>query len=98
VLLTGEPGIGKSRIAQTIVERINAEPNTRLRYFCSGHIRSEVYRRSCNTGPEFKAQAIAKKPALTIARVCSIPRSFASFRIGPIAAAGNGIRLWSQLL
>ena len=37
VLISGEPGIGKSRIAQTIVERISAEPHMRLRYFCSPH-------------------------------------------------------------
>jgi class 3 adenylate cyclase/predicted ATPase len=37
VLICGEPGIGKSRIAQTIVERISSEPHTRLRYFCSPH-------------------------------------------------------------
>ena len=37
VLISGEPGIGKSRIAQTIVERIGGEPHTRLRYFCSPH-------------------------------------------------------------
>jgi class 3 adenylate cyclase/predicted ATPase len=37
VLISGEPGIGKSRIAETIVERLNGEPHTRLRYFCSPH-------------------------------------------------------------
>jgi class 3 adenylate cyclase/predicted ATPase len=37
VLISGEPGIGKSRIAQTIVERLAGEPHTRLRYFCSPH-------------------------------------------------------------
>ena len=37
VLISGEPGIGKSRIAQTIVERLGAEPHTRLRFFCSPH-------------------------------------------------------------
>jgi predicted ATPase len=37
VLISGEPGIGKSRIAQTVVERTSAEPHTRLRYFCSPH-------------------------------------------------------------
>jgi class 3 adenylate cyclase len=37
VLISGEPGIGKSRIAQTVVDRLGAEPHTRLRYFCSPH-------------------------------------------------------------
>jgi predicted ATPase len=37
VLISGEPGIGKSRIAETVVERISAEPHIRLRYFCSPH-------------------------------------------------------------
>jgi predicted ATPase/class 3 adenylate cyclase len=37
VLVSGEPGIGKSRIAQTVVERLGGEPHIRLRYFCSPH-------------------------------------------------------------
>jgi hypothetical protein len=37
VLISGEPGIGKSRIAQTIVERLSGEPHIRLRCFCSPH-------------------------------------------------------------
>jgi class 3 adenylate cyclase len=37
VLISGEPGIGKSRIAETVAGRISAEPHTRLRYFCSPH-------------------------------------------------------------
>ena len=37
LLISGEPGIGKSRIAQTVLERISAEAHTRLRYFCSPH-------------------------------------------------------------
>ena len=32
VLLTGEPGIGKSRIAQALRERIEGQPHLRLRY------------------------------------------------------------------
>jgi class 3 adenylate cyclase len=35
VLIAGEPGIGKSRIAETLQERLSAEPHTRLRFFCS---------------------------------------------------------------
>src|SRR5215471_8499926 len=37
VLISGEPGIGKSRIAQTIMERLGNEPYTRLRSFGSPH-------------------------------------------------------------
>ncbi|HWZ13100.1 MAG TPA: adenylate/guanylate cyclase domain-containing protein, partial [Acidobacteriaceae bacterium] len=35
VLLSGEPGIGKSRLTATLLERVAAEPQTRLRNFCS---------------------------------------------------------------
>src|SRR5215469_2601925 len=35
VLLSGEPGIGKSRIVSALLEKIQTEPHTRLRYFCS---------------------------------------------------------------
>jgi class 3 adenylate cyclase len=35
VLLSGEPGIGKSRLTASLVEEISGEPHTRLRYFCS---------------------------------------------------------------
>ena len=35
VLIAGEPGIGKSRLAAALAERIAGEPHTRLRYQCS---------------------------------------------------------------
>src|SRR5262249_59906269 len=35
VLLSGEPGIGKSRLTAALLERVGAEPHARLRYFCS---------------------------------------------------------------
>src|ERR1700680_4985119 len=37
VLISGEPGIGKSRLTAALSERIGSEPHTRLRYFCSPH-------------------------------------------------------------
>jgi class 3 adenylate cyclase/predicted ATPase len=35
VLLSGEAGIGKSRLTAALMERLANEPHTRLRYFCS---------------------------------------------------------------
>jgi predicted ATPase len=36
VVISGEPGIGKSRLTAALSEHI-IEPHTRLRYFCSPH-------------------------------------------------------------
>jgi len=35
VLVSGEPGVGKSRIVAALEERLGGEPHLRLRYFCS---------------------------------------------------------------
>jgi class 3 adenylate cyclase/tetratricopeptide (TPR) repeat protein len=37
VLISAEPGIGKSRLTEAFRESIACEPHTRLRYFCSPH-------------------------------------------------------------
>jgi class 3 adenylate cyclase/predicted ATPase len=37
VLISGEPGIGKSRIVQIALARLSGEPHARLRSFCSPH-------------------------------------------------------------
>jgi class 3 adenylate cyclase/tetratricopeptide (TPR) repeat protein len=37
VLISGEPGIGKSRLAAAFAERIPGTPHTRLRYQCSSY-------------------------------------------------------------
>ena len=44
VLLSGEAGIGKSRLTAALLERLAAEPHKRLRYFCSPqHTDSALY-------------------------------------------------------
>ena len=44
VLLSGEPGIGKSRLTTALLERLAGEPHTRLHYFCSPqHTGSALY-------------------------------------------------------
>jgi class 3 adenylate cyclase/predicted negative regulator of RcsB-dependent stress response len=36
-LVSGEPGIGKSRLTAALSQAIESDPHTRLRYFCSPH-------------------------------------------------------------
>ena len=44
VLLSGEAGIGKSRLTAAFLEELTGEPHTRLRYFCSPqHTDSALY-------------------------------------------------------
>jgi class 3 adenylate cyclase len=44
VLLSGEAGIGKSRLTAALMESLEGEPHTRLRYFCSPqHTDSALY-------------------------------------------------------
>jgi len=44
VLLSGEAGIGKSRLTAALLEKLADEPHTRLRYFCSPqHTDSALY-------------------------------------------------------
>jgi DNA-binding winged helix-turn-helix (wHTH) protein len=64
VLLSGEAGIGKSRLTAALLERFAAEPHTRLRYFCSPqHTDSALYpiigqmERAIATAREDTAQA-----------------------------------------
>src|SRR5215472_3011653 len=42
VLVSGEPGLGKSRITEELGKRLHAEPYLRLRYFCSPYCRDSA--------------------------------------------------------
>ena len=43
VLISGEPGIGKSRLTTALSEHIGTEPHMRLRYFCSPHYQDSAF-------------------------------------------------------
>ena len=68
VLLSGEAGIGKSRLTAALLERLAAEPHTRLRYFCSPqHTDSALYpiirqmERAAGLAHDDTAQATARQ-------------------------------------
>jgi class 3 adenylate cyclase len=43
VLISAEPGIGKSRLTEAVEERIALQPHRRLRYFCSPHHQDSAF-------------------------------------------------------
>jgi class 3 adenylate cyclase/predicted ATPase len=43
VLVSGEPGIGKSRLTAALSQHVGTEPHTRLRYFCSPHHQGSAF-------------------------------------------------------
>jgi class 3 adenylate cyclase/predicted ATPase len=76
VLISGEPGIGKSRIAAALEERLAAEPHLRLRHFCSPYHRdSALYpsidqlRRAAGFEPDDPPAAKQRKLEALLARV-----------------------------
>jgi hypothetical protein len=71
-LISGEPGIGKSRIAETILERLSNEPHIRLRYFSSPHHQdsalypniTQLERAACFRREDSPGQRLAKLETL----------------------------------
>ena len=90
VLISGEPGIGKSRLTAALSERIETEPHTRLRYFCSPHHQdSALY--------PFIAQL---ERAAGFARDDTVESRLGKLRalLAPGARDGDDIALLSELL
>jgi class 3 adenylate cyclase len=79
VLLSGEPGIGKSRLAQALVERLSGEPHTRLRLFCSPHHQDQALY------PTMTCATNARKCPLLLLLRGNIERRIAARRWGSTA-------------
>ena len=80
VLISGEPGLGKSRITAALEERLHAEPHIRLRYFCSPyHQDSALYPFIDQIGRAagFAPRRSARVQAARSSRPCSPARSLA---------------------
>jgi len=86
VLLSGEAGIGKSRLTAALLESVAAEPHTRLRYFCSPqHTDSAFYpiigqmERAAGLGYDDKPQAKLDKLDAVLAQTSTSPEDAALF-------------------
>jgi class 3 adenylate cyclase/predicted ATPase len=84
VLLSGEPGIGKSRLMAALMDRLVGEPYTRLRYFCSPqHTDSALYpiisqmERAAGFAHDDNAQVKLDKLDVLLARSNAPPESAA---------------------
>ena len=86
VLLSGEAGIGKSRLTAALLESLASEPHTRLRYFCSPqHTDSALYpiigqmERVAGLGYDDKPQAKLDKLDAVLAQTSTSPEDTALF-------------------
>ena len=86
VLLSGEAGIGKSRLTAALLERLSAEPHTRLRYFCSPqHMDSAFHpiigqiERAAGLAYDDKPQAKLDKLDAVLAQTSTSPKDAALF-------------------
>ena len=75
VLVSAEPGVGKSRLAEALAVGIAAEPHVRIRYFCSPHhqdsalypVIAQMERAAGFTHADAPAARFAKLQALLVA-------------------------------
>ena len=82
MLLSGEAGIGKSRLTAALLERLAGEPHTRLRYFCSPqHTDSALHpiigqmERAAGLAYDDKPQAKLDKLDAVLAQTSTSPRT-----------------------
>src|ERR1700752_3074544 len=86
VLLSGEAGIGKSRLTAALLERLSGEAHTRLRYFCSPqHTDSAFYpiigqmERAAGLAHDDKPQAKLDKLDVVLAQTSTSTQDAALF-------------------
>jgi class 3 adenylate cyclase/tetratricopeptide (TPR) repeat protein len=86
VLISGEAGIGKSRLLAALEERMGGEPCQRLRYFCAPHRQDSAFHpviahleRAVGIGREDAPETRLDKLALALARTGTPPESVALF-------------------
>jgi class 3 adenylate cyclase/predicted ATPase len=86
VLLSGEAGIGKSRLTAALLERIASEPHTRLRYFCSPQHTDSAFHpiigqmeRAAGLGYDDTPQAKLDKLDAVLAQTSTSPEDAALF-------------------
>jgi class 3 adenylate cyclase len=86
VLLSGEGGIGKSRLTAALLERLASEPHTRLRYFCSPQRADSAFHpiigqmeRAAGLAYDDKPQAKLDKLDAVLAQTSTSPRDAALF-------------------
>src|SRR3984957_12017581 len=84
VLVSGEAGIGKSRLTAALLERVAGEPHTRLRYFCSPqHTDGALYpiigqmERAAGLAYDDKPQAKLDKLDAVLAQTSTLPEDTA---------------------
>ena len=86
VLLSGEAGIGKSRLTAALLERLAGEPYTRLRYFCSPQRTDSAFHpiigqieRAAGLSYDDKPQAKLDKLDAVLAQTSTSPQDAALF-------------------
>ncbi|MDP2620459.1 MAG: adenylate/guanylate cyclase domain-containing protein, partial [Hyphomicrobiales bacterium] len=96
VLLSGEAGIGKSRILQALREKIAGEPHFRLRYQCSPHHGNSAFfpiiqrleraaRFSGTDGPESKLDKLESLLRMSVENIEAVTPLFAALLSLPAA-------------
>ncbi len=104
VLLSGEAGIGKSRILQALREKIAGEPHFRLRYQCSPHHGSSAFHPiiqrleraagfSATDGPESKLDKLESLLRTSAENIEAVAPLFASLLSLPAADRYGALNL-----